>query len=409
MADDVGFANLPNTLETGPFEFTIMAVGEAGLGKSSFLNTLFECDLYGPRAYPSPPSLQAEEEGRGTVSRMTVQLQEDGVDLALTVVDTPGFAAAINNTGCWDPIVEDIDVAFDRYMDEESRVSRSRVSDTRVHCCVYFISPTGHGLRALDKAVMAALQHKVNLIPVIAKADLLTTDELVRFKARVMSDISEAGIATYTFAAGGGGAGGGEGDVDTSESAGPQLDPPYAVSSSSVDCAASGAEQKHRVRQYPWGTMDVHNPDHCEFVPLRQLLIGIHMQDLIESTHANHYERFRREKLEEMALKGAASQDNTVAATPMAQFEAQKEYYEQALAKKQEEMSAVFEAKVGEKNKQMQDMESKLLTQHEALERKLKAQQRALTQKRQAFQEEVAMQKEAMAQLTTKKSKRLFK
>ena len=47
-------------------------------------------------------------------------------------------------------------------------------------------------------------------------------------------------------------------------------------------------------------------------------------QDLIESTHANHYERFRREKLEEMALKGAASQDNTVAATPMAQFEAQK-------------------------------------------------------------------------------------
>ena len=86
-----------------------------------------------------------------------------------------------------------------------------------------------------------------------------------------------------------------------------------------------------------------------------------------------------------------------------------QEYYEQALAKKQEEMSAVFEAKVGEKNKQMQDMESKLLTQHEALERKLKAQQRALTQKRQAFQEEVAMQKEAMAQLTTKKSKRLFK
>ena len=76
-----------------------------------------------------------------------------------------------------------------------------------------------------------------------------------------------------------------------------------------------------------------------------------------------------------MALKGAA-RDSAFAATPMAQFEKQKQYYEHTLSSKQEEMAAVFEEKVRGKNTQLQDMESKLLEQHEALERKLKTQQR---------------------------------
>ena len=34
-------------------------------------------------------------------------------------------------------------------------------------------------------------------------------------------------------------------------------------------------------RQYPWGIVDVENPEHCDFIKLRSMLIT-HMQDLQE-------------------------------------------------------------------------------------------------------------------------------
>lgn len=59
------------------------------------------------------------------------------------------------------------------------------IVDNRVHACVYFIQPTGHSLKPLDIEVMRRLHTKVNLIPVIAKSDTLTDEEIMSFKARV--------------------------------------------------------------------------------------------------------------------------------------------------------------------------------------------------------------------------------
>jgi len=40
--------------------------------------------------------------------------------------------------------------------------------------------------------------------------------------------------------------------------------------------------------------------NHCDFMPLRNLVLAHHMQDLKEVTHSRHYENFRRMKLQQM-------------------------------------------------------------------------------------------------------------
>jgi len=64
------------------------------------------------------------------------------------------------------------------------------MEDTRVHALIYFISPTGHGLRPLDIEVMLKLHNKVNIIPVIAKADALTITERREFKDKVRQQLT---------------------------------------------------------------------------------------------------------------------------------------------------------------------------------------------------------------------------
>lgn len=44
------------------------------------------------------------------------------------------------------PIVEYIDAQFEKYLQQELKIRRSlnAYNDTRVHVCLYFISPSGH-------------------------------------------------------------------------------------------------------------------------------------------------------------------------------------------------------------------------------------------------------------------------
>lgn len=44
---------------------------------------------------------------------------------------------------------------------------------------------------------MRRLHTKVNLIPVVAKADTMTDEEVAQFKARILSDIAHHGIEIF--------------------------------------------------------------------------------------------------------------------------------------------------------------------------------------------------------------------
>lgn len=46
-------------------------------------------------------------------------------------------------------------------------------------------------LRQIDLEVLRRLHRKVNVVPVIAKADTLTTHEVKKLKERILADIEE--------------------------------------------------------------------------------------------------------------------------------------------------------------------------------------------------------------------------
>ena len=64
----------------------------------------------------------------------------------------------------WEPIEKYINEQYEKFLKEEVNIARKkRIPDTRVHCCLYFISPTGHSLKTLDLLTMKSLDSKVGL------------------------------------------------------------------------------------------------------------------------------------------------------------------------------------------------------------------------------------------------------
>ncbi|XP_051905593.1 neuronal-specific septin-3 isoform X4 [Hippocampus zosterae] len=276
------------TMKAG-FEFNIMVVGQSGLGKSTMVNTLFKSKVSRKSCTPN-----SEEKISQTVKLQSVShmIEEKGVKMKLTVIDTPGFGDQINNENCWEPIIKYINEQYEKYLREELHVNRKRrIPDTRVHCCIYFLAATGHRLRSIDVEFMKRLGKIVSIVPVIAKADTLTIEERQGFKERIRQDLAGHGIRVYPQK---------EYDEDPEERF---LNDRIRES---IPFAVVGTDMEHQVngnkvlgRKTKWGIIEVENVAHCEFANLRDLLIRSHLQDLKDVTHNIHYETYRVRRLNE--------------------------------------------------------------------------------------------------------------
>lgn len=123
--DYIGFATLPEQVHRKSvkrgFDFTLMVVGESGLGKSTLVNSLFLGDLYKGRVLPNA----AERLERTTrIEKKAMEIEEKGVRLRLTIVDTPGFGDGTNCEESWRSCIS--------YVEEQ-------VSEARLFC-VFFVT-----------------------------------------------------------------------------------------------------------------------------------------------------------------------------------------------------------------------------------------------------------------------------
>lgn len=271
-------------------QFTLMVVGASGTGKTTFINTLCESEVLVHKVFDTPENAHAEAGIR--IKPVNVELEEEGVRIALTIVDTPGFGDDIDNEFAFQEIVGYLERQYDDILAEESRIKRNpRFRDNRVHALLYFIPPTGHSLREMDIELMRRLSPRVNVIPVVGKADSMTVTELKGFKKRIMEDIDHYEIPVYNFPYDVE-----EDDEDTiQDNAELRALLPFALVGSEEEIDIEG--EPTRARIYPWGIVEVDNPKHSDFSRLRTTLLATHLADLKALTDDVLYETYRTEKL----------------------------------------------------------------------------------------------------------------
>ncbi|RCI07471.1 hypothetical protein L249_4550 [Ophiocordyceps polyrhachis-furcata BCC 54312] len=309
-ASPIGIANLPNQrhkiVAKRGASFTIMVAGESGLGKTTFINTLFSTTIKNYADHKKRHQKQVdktveieitkaeleEKFFKGTASPLpSTAATNQFFTVRLTVIDTPGFGDYVNNRDSWMPIIEFLDDQHESYMLQEQQPRRQDKIDLRVHACLYFIRPTGHTLKPLDIEVMKRLCSRVNLIPVIAKADTLSSADLAKFKERIINVIEAQNIKIY------------QPPIEEDDEAAAQharslmAAMPFAVIGSEKD-VKTGDGRIVKGRQYSWGVAEVENEDHCDFKKLRSILIRTHMLDLIHTTEELHYEAYRAQQME---------------------------------------------------------------------------------------------------------------
>ena len=156
-------------------------------------------------------------------------------------------------------------------------------------------------LREVDIELMRRLSPRVNVIPVIGKADSLTPQELSSSKKLIMEDIDHYQIPIYNFPY----------DIEEDDEDTVQENDelrglmPFAIVGSEDVVEVKG--KKIRARIFPWGIVEVDNPRHSDFLAIRSALLHSHLADLKEITHDFLYENYRTEKLSKSVVNGQQS------------------------------------------------------------------------------------------------------
>ncbi|KAI4895320.1 hypothetical protein NFI96_033908 [Prochilodus magdalenae] len=404
LSGHVGFDSLPDQLVNKStnqgFCFNILCIGETGIGKSTLMDTLFNTNFENFESSHFEPKVKLRAQ--------TYDLQESNVQLKLTVVNTVGFGDQMNKQERQDysivifgvkycafhsyqQIVDYIDTQFESYLQEELKIKRSlhNYHDSRIHACLYFIAPSGHSLKSLDLVTMKKLDSKVNIIPVIAKADTISKSELHKFKIKIMSELVSNGVQIYQFPV----------DDETVAKINTTMNGhlPFAVVGSTEEVNIGNKMVK--ARQYPWGVVQVENENHCDFVKLREMLICVNMEDLREQTHTRHYELYRRCKLEEMGFKDTDSESKPVSLQQT--YELKRQEFLGELQRREEEMKQAFVQRVKEKEAELKDAERDLHTRYEQLKRMHTEEKSELEEKRRMLEEEMGffIKRKAAAEL----------
>jgi len=233
-------------------------------------------------------------------------------------------------------------------------------------------------LKSIDLVCMKKLDQKVNIIPIIAKADTINKAELAKFKSKIMNELKSNGVSIYQFPL----------DDETVAEANKENNQhlPFAVVGSNEFVKVGSKEV--RARQYPWGVVQVENENHCDFTKLREMLIRTNMEDLCDSTHSRHYELYRKERLKQMGFEEG---DKEGKASSFAEtYTMRRESHLQSLQEREEEMRQKFVLRVKEKEAELKEAEKELHAKFDKMKQTVADEKRVVDEQRRTLDEEIA-------------------
>ncbi|GAB5363037.1 hypothetical protein AAMO2058_000849200 [Amorphochlora amoebiformis] len=250
-------------LESHGESVTIMCVGESGVGKSTLLSNIFTVPIV--HSVPKPTVKIVET---------SVKFECDSIPITVHLIDTPGYGDGLNIRSSFQSVRDYLEARFKQALKRENQIDRQErhILDTRmgVDAILYFFSP--HRCKTVDLEFLKSIQGYATIIPILAKADTMTADELAEFRSTVIKRLKETGIKVFhsPFAI---------------------ISSPYVVRSHQ----SSRGELVHG-REYPWGTAESENELHSDLPALRRCLITEGLSELHDSTR-RYYERYRAEHM----------------------------------------------------------------------------------------------------------------
>lgn len=244
----------------------------------------------------------------------------------------------------------------------------------------------------MDIEFLQRLCTKVNIIPVISKADTLTPDEMTAYKRAILRDFDKYDIRAYPSAAANTADEHTQRDLAVSVCA-PEVSAhtriqyekymPFSVLASD-QLIEKPDGTKVRGRRYRWGTVEVENPEHSDFPALRSMMIQSHLQDLIETTHSVHYANYRSGRIRQ---KGRPESILACDEYYDSRVDNAKRGLAEEMQRREDEMRQMFVGKVREKESSLRQREEKLndkrkemMQELEGLRRQVEAEEAAVAE-----------------------------
>lgn len=282
-----------------------------------------------------------------------LETEVDGERIGVTLWDSHGLERNVVDIQMR-VVAGFLESKFEDTLTEEMRVVRSPgVRDTHIHCTFLLLDPANLDMNIaaaeralkgtveasdpelvgilderLDIQTLRAVLGKTTVVPVISKADTITTAHMAYLKKAVWDSLKKANIDPLEiltledqeeFTSSESDSGEEEGKPDDLESPltsaslteegkpaavsqpepslPPATSPIIPFSILSPDRYSLESEEEPVGRRFPWGFADPYNPTHCDFVKLKDAVFSEWRSELRAASREVWYERWRTNRL----------------------------------------------------------------------------------------------------------------
>ncbi|OWP03738.1 hypothetical protein B2J93_6081 [Marssonina coronariae] len=344
-----------------PTPFNILIIGARSSGKTSFLDFLKTSLALPPQKRSNRPTPLAADifapynnsSKTGGFNSHYLETEIDGERIGLTLWDSEGLEKSVVDLQLRE-MTSFLESKFEETFTEEMKVVRAPgVQDTHIHCAFLLLDPlrldrnmaasrsapangTAHGQSAtgrgldedLDLQVLRSLQGKTTVIPVISKADTITTAHMAYLKKTVWDSLRSANLDPLEALGldevepdsprDGHRIDEGDEDEDDTISSGN----PAPASAGSLRRQSGGGSDPEEMpylplsiispdsyepgvigRQFPWGCADPLNAEHCDFLRLKDAVFNEWRGELREASRDLWYEGWRTSRLKHREMR----------------------------------------------------------------------------------------------------------